>query len=232
MKDFNILLFDGFETLDAFGPAEIISKMSEQYQLKYYSMNGGIVTSSQDIQVNTLCIDALLSGEKRGDDSCDYCEEKSDTTSSEDSVGNSEGNSEGNSSGYVFMIPGGPATRTLVNDDSFISKLRSASKMATHVLTVCTGTALLAKAGEIDGVKATSNKMAFDWVITQSEKVEWIREARWVIDGNFYTSSGVSAGMDMTLGFIADLHGESESVRIAREIEYIWNKDKTQDPFA
>ena len=194
MTDFNILLFDGFETLDAFGPAEIISKMPNQYQLKYYSMSGGIVTSSQNIQVTTLCIDELIYE-------------------------------------YVFLIPGGIGTRTLVNDDPFIDKLASASEKATYVLTVCTGTALLAKTGLIDGIKATTNKMAYDWVIQQNERVDWIREARWVTDGNFYTSSGVSAGMDMTLGFISDLHGEEESVRIAKEIEYLWNKDKTQDPF-
>ena len=62
--------------------------------------------------------------------------------------------------------------------------------------------------------------------------VHWIQQARWVRDGNVYTSSGVSAGMDMTLGFIRDMHGEKTAREIIRMIEYIWNEDQNHDPFA
>jgi transcriptional regulator GlxA family with amidase domain len=74
----------------------------------------------------------------------------------------------------------------------------------------------------LDGKKATSNKRAFDWVVTQGEKVNWIRKARWTRDGKFYTSAGVSAGMDMTLGFLADIHGIDFARKVAFEIEYNW----------
>ena len=57
--------------------------------------------------------------------------------------------------------------------------------------------------------------------------------ARWVREDRFYTSSGVSAGMDMTLGFVADLHGETAARRrIADSIEYIRNPHSEKDPFA
>ena len=59
MTNFNILLFHNFETLDAFGPAEIIGKLSEDYMLGYYSLHGGIVESNQKIQVNTLPISEI-----------------------------------------------------------------------------------------------------------------------------------------------------------------------------
>ena len=53
MTAFNILLFDGFETLDAMGPIEIISKLPSLYTLGYFSQNGGMVESSQNLRVET-----------------------------------------------------------------------------------------------------------------------------------------------------------------------------------
>lgn len=81
----------------------------------------------------------------------------------------------------------------------------------------------------LKNMKATSNKMAFDWVVEQDNEVNWIREARWVHDGKYYTSSGVSAGIDMTLGFVRDMMGVEIAEKIAKGIEYIWNRDN--DPF-
>ena len=75
-------------------------------------------------------------------------------------------------------------------------RLADASALVT---TVCTGSALLARTGRLDGIAATSNKAAFAWVMEQGPKVDWKPEARWVEDGKFMTSSGVSAGMDMAL---------------------------------
>lgn len=132
----------------------------------------------------------------------------------------------------VLLIPGGMGTRILVDNANFIRRLALVAKPASYVLTVCTGSALLAKTGLLDARKATSNKRAFEWVQSISDTVIWIKQARWVVDGRFYTSSGVSAGMDMTLGFIADLHGLETAQNVTHAIEYVWNSDKSIDPFA
>ena len=63
-------------------------------------------------------------------------------------------------------------------------------------------------------------------------EVYWIKKARWVTDGKYYTSSGVSAGMDMALGFVADQFGLDKAKEIAQRIEYIWNSDWDNDIFA
>ena len=131
----------------------------------------------------------------------------------------------------IFLIPGGWGTRPEVNNILLIDLIREISKASKFVFTVCTGTALLAKTGLLDGRKATSNKRAFDWVMTQGPKVNWIKKARWVVDGHFYTSSGVSAGMDMVLGFLQDKHGTDFAVDAANRIEYNWNSNKDQDNF-
>ncbi len=131
----------------------------------------------------------------------------------------------------IFLIPGGYGTRKEVANEPLIKLIREISSSSRYVLTVCTGTALLARTGLLDFKKATTNKIAFDWVMTQGEKVHWIQKARWVVHGNFYTSSGVSAGMDMTLGFLKDLHGIDFARQVAHQIEYQWTEDSTNDIF-
>lgn len=131
----------------------------------------------------------------------------------------------------IFLIPGGYGTRKEVGNIFLIDTIRKISNLSKYVLSVCTGSALLAKAGLLDGRKATSNKKAFDWVITQGKEVQWIKKARWVKDEKFYTSGGVSAGMDMTLGFLNDLHGIEFARNVAFEIEYNWIEDMEDDHF-
>lgn len=134
--------------------------------------------------------------------------------------------------GGILLIPGGMATRTLVNNSDYTAKLGVMAEDAKYVLTVCTGTALLAKTKVLNGISATSNKRAFEWVCSLNHEVKWVKEARWVADGRFYTSSGVSAGMDMALGFIADMHGLQTAEELAFSIEYTWHRNKGVDPFA
>lgn len=134
--------------------------------------------------------------------------------------------------GGILLVPGGMGTRSLVHDASFIAKLREVGEASEFVLSVCTGSALVAKAGLLDNRRATSNKRAFSWVTEQSDSVAWVKRARWVVDGKFYSSSGVSAGIDMALGFIADQHSRAIAEDIANALEYRWQTDPNVDEFA
>jgi transcriptional regulator GlxA family with amidase domain len=62
--------------------------------------------------------------------------------------------------------------------------------------------------------------------------VTWVRQARWVDDGNVVTSSGVSAGIDMALHLIGRLAGPAVRDEIATRMEYTWHSDAGHDPFA
>jgi putative intracellular protease/amidase len=132
----------------------------------------------------------------------------------------------------VLLIPGGIGTRRLVSSQPFLDELRRQCDWARYVATVCTGSGLLARTGALDGRAATSNKFAFNWAVSQGPKVRWVAAARWVEDGKFFTSSGVSAGMDMALGLIARVFGRETSLEVARRAEYEWHEDKDRDPFA
>jgi putative intracellular protease/amidase len=132
----------------------------------------------------------------------------------------------------VLLIPGGIGTRKQMVNAPFLAELTRLAEASTIVATVCTGTLLLAKTGLIDGRKATSNKRVFDVVVANGPKVNWVYKARWVEDGKYFTSSGVSAGMDMALAIIAKLCGKERSIDVADRAEYEWHQDSSWDPFA
>jgi transcriptional regulator GlxA family with amidase domain len=132
----------------------------------------------------------------------------------------------------IVLVPGGIGTRRLVEDAAFLSWLAGWCAWAAYVTSVCTGSGVLARAGLLDGYRATSNKRALSWARQQGDRVEWVAKARWVEDRDRWTSSGVAAGMDMALALVSRLCGEPHAARVAEEIELEWHGDPGSDPFA
>jgi transcriptional regulator GlxA family with amidase domain len=196
MRDVVVILFNDFETLDVFGPIEVLGRLVDHFNLNCYSIEGGIITSSQKVQIKTRPLSEL------------------------------------HSDSYVLIIPGGVGVRNMIRDSLFVKKITELSQDAEYVLTICTGSILLSKTGLLDGKRATSNKRVFFWTSKESPSVQWIKKARWVRDGKFYTSSGVSAGIDMTFGFISDLFGRELAKQQSNEIEYNWEENPEHDPFS
>ena len=198
MRAVNVLLFDGFITMDALGPAEALSRALDDgrkcYEIEYFSATGGLVGGSTSAKIWTRKLSEIAKFD-------------------------------------VLLVPGGFAARELAHDGEFIAALGELSRRHEYVIAVCTGSVLLAKTGLLDGVEATSNKLSWQWATSEAPSVRWVRAARWCVSGKFYTGSGVSAGIDAALGFIADMHGRDEAQRIARAMEYVWNSDKNVDLF-
>ncbi len=132
----------------------------------------------------------------------------------------------------IILVPGGFGTLLQLTNEKTLNFVRERSADARITTSVCSGSAILAKAGLLDGKKATSNKSFFDMLTTNGPKTDWIRQARWVEDGNIITSSGVSAGIDMALAVIAKLWGQDMAEGIAKGTEYVWSQDPNNDPFA
>lgn len=192
----DVVLFDGFELLDVFGPVELISAVPELFEVRFLGPSTALVASSQGIAVSVT-----------------------------DSY-------EAAPAPDIVLIPGGRGTQALVQQPSFLTWLADYARPASLVTSVCTGSAVLAAAGLLDGYRATSNKRAFDWVTTHSERVQWVRQARWVEDRDRWTSSGVAAGMDMTAALIRHLHGAEVAQDVIEYVELDVHTDSTWDPFA
>ncbi|CAE6493087.1 unnamed protein product [Rhizoctonia solani] len=114
----------------------------------------------------------------------------------------------------IILIPGG----TVKPEDmpqSVVEFVRAQVPRAQYVLTVCTGGWLLAALGLLDGKRATSNKFFFNEIKkTTSPTVQWIAKARWVVDGKFWTASGVSAAQDMAYDFLQKLAGPEFAIAV------------------
>ncbi|KAF9565144.1 hypothetical protein EC968_004235 [Mortierella alpina] len=132
----------------------------------------------------------------------------------------------------LFFIPGGIGTRTYANDEELLRKVTARVKESTWTMSVCTGAGILAKTGLVDGYSMTTNKAVFEWPVSQGPKVHWVKRARWVQDGKFVSSSGVSAGMDAALYILSELTDMKHAESVATEIEYSWHKIASEDPFA
>ena len=115
--------------------------------------------------------------------------------------------------------------------------LRTVFPTVRCVITICTGSAILAGMGLLDNRRATTNKSTFDYVVTLGPNVQWVRKARWVVDDTtgvtpVWSSSGVSAGIDVTFAFISKLYGEEMAENVANVMEYDRHLDDKWDPFA
>ena len=132
----------------------------------------------------------------------------------------------------IMMVPGGIGTYAELGNSVFLDYLRKQDQTTEYTTSVCTGSALLAKAGLLKGRRATSNKKFFSLAVKQDPSVTWIKQARWVEDGKMITSSGVSAGTDMALGLVAKIYGKDRARTLADVLEYQWSDDPNLDPFA
>jgi transcriptional regulator GlxA family with amidase domain len=131
----------------------------------------------------------------------------------------------------LILLPGGFGTISQLENPAMLDFLRRRAATAEVTMSVCSGSAILAKAGLLDGRRATSNKQFFELARAQGAAVNWVEQARWVDDGPFATSSGVSAGTDMALAVIAKLYGKEVARQVAESTEYEWQQDSTRDPF-
>ena len=129
----------------------------------------------------------------------------------------------------VLMVPGGAGVNQL-----FASPARLQSVLAWLVAmdarvglmsSVCSGAALLACAGLLDGHAAATNHQAFGWVVQQGPRVLWDNVARWVDAGRYVTSAGVSAGTDMAFYLVQRLAGRAVAEQAALAAEYGWQRD-------
>jgi putative intracellular protease/amidase len=117
----------------------------------------------------------------------------------------------------VLVVPGGFGTRALMRDEPTLAWLRRAHQSSQWTTSVCTGSLLLAAAGLLHGLEATTHWLSLDMLAEHGA----IPVSRRVVEqGKIITAAGVSAGIDMALTLAARIAGEQVAQAIQLGIEY------------
>lgn len=133
----------------------------------------------------------------------------------------------------LVMIPGGNTAPLLDPKHpkavkALIAWVKAMDKRVKLMTSVCTGAAVLAHSGLLDGKPAATNHAAFAWVTEFGPRVLWDNVSRWVDAGHYVTSAGVSAGTDMAFHLVARLAGRAVAEAAAIQAEYDWHRDPQQ----
>lgn len=122
----------------------------------------------------------------------------------------------------MLLVPGGQGTRKEIDNEVLIEWIRNRAAKAEVTMSVCTGSLLLAKAGLLDGLSATTHHLALDLLKKTAPKTKIVKNERFVDHGNIVTSAGISAGIDMSLHVVSRLIDKETAVATAKYMEYDW----------
>ncbi|KAH9475534.1 Isonitrile hydratase [Psilocybe cubensis] len=206
---YGIIVHSGFQALDVFGPLDALNALSLCYPLQLF-----IIAETLD-PVSTKPPGSL------GNPTSNFAQSIVPTHTF-DTVPALD----------VLIVPGGVGNRIPEVVARAIEYIADVYPSLQFLLTVCTGSRLVAEAGVLDGRKATTNKAAWARTIAYRPQVNWVPHARWVVDGNIWTASGVSAGIDLIFAYIGEVYGEEVATLLSNFMEYERHQDSTWDPYA
>jgi len=191
MTTFGLLLFPDAEELDLVGPWEVFTASS---MLRELTGDGPdtVVTISETLDVVRMNKGLRLLPDHTFDD---------------------------HPALDVVLVPGGQGTRAEQHNASTLDWLGRVSETCEWVTSVCTGALLLREAGP-----GRSRRLATHWgfedQLEAGGNCTVVRDARWVVDGNVVSSQGVSAGIDMALWLVGQIHGVAHAQTTQRYIQY------------
>lgn len=131
----------------------------------------------------------------------------------------------------TLLVVGGSGVMKM-RDRTVLSWLRRMSSKVRRLGSVCSGAFLLAGAGLLDGRRATTHWALTDALASQFPKVAVDPDPIWVRDGNVYTSAGVTAGMDLALGFVEEDFGSDMALQVARDLVLFLRRPGGQSQFS
>lgn len=118
----------------------------------------------------------------------------------------------------TLVVAGGLGVPAAAHDERLINWLRLAARRSRRVSSVCTGAFLLARAGLLDGRRATTHWDSCAALARRYPSVEVEPDPIFVRDGNVYTSAGVTAGIDLALALVEEDLGREVALRVARTL--------------
>lgn len=119
------------------------------------------------------------------------------------------------------IVPGGVVDAELGRPEP-MAWIAAQARTARILASVCTGALLLAQAGVLDGLDATTHWEDLDALRALRPAVRVREGVRWVDQDAIVTSAGISAGIDMSLHLVQRLHSRDLAVRTARQMDFDW----------
>ena len=197
MKSIAIVLFNEVEVLDFAGPFEVFSVTGRRKTGEPFNV---FTVAEQDpvIARNNLIVKPTYTFEN-----CPPCD--------------------------LFLVPGGGGThpdgtpfgsRREMNNPAILEWITRRAEKAETILSVCSGALLLAKAGLLENLEATTHFMAVDLLRSIAPNTKVSPEKRWVDNGKVILSAGVSAGIDMSLYVVSKMQGPDIARETATYMQY------------
>jgi putative intracellular protease/amidase len=126
----------------------------------------------------------------------------------------------------ILVVPGGAADNAYDNP-KVVAWVAAKAQKAEHVMSVCNGAFILAKAGLLDGKKATTFYGLIDALRAFAPKTTIVTDQRFVDNGKVITSAGLSSGIDASLYLVSKIQGMARAKQLALHLEYDWRPDST-----
>ncbi|WP_062313970.1 DJ-1/PfpI family protein [Demequina rhizosphaerae] len=193
-----ILLYDGFDLIDAGGPYEVLLTASRllqrdglapEFEVVLATPGGGDVTAFGGMTLTQL----------EDSDRIEACD--------------------------VLLVPGTIDVACAVGDGALIETVVRLSRTAAMTTSVCTGAFLLARAGLLDGAAATTHWEDLSDLAACGEVGSVVGDVRWVDSGAVLTSGGLTSGMHLALHLVARISGTDLAMRTARQLDMDWSPD-------
>ncbi|KAJ6128513.1 DJ-1 domain InhA-type [Penicillium samsonianum] len=119
-----------------------------------------------------------------------------------------------------IILLGGPNPEGFKLHPKYVDFIRQHINAGKLLFTTCTGSAVLASTGLLDGKNATINHAGYKWATENYPAVNWTKEKKWVVDENIWTGAGAVAGMDMVACWLKEQFGPEILICAARNLDY------------
>jgi transcriptional regulator GlxA family with amidase domain len=199
-----IVVFEGVQTLDVTGPAEVFAAASRErgvppYRIEFAAIGGGERMTSCALPIRAR---DLRTVRPQADD--------------------------------LVVVAGGdePAIRAAIADAALMAWLRRAARVVRRIASVCSGAFLLAAAGLLDGKRATTHWSACDRLARLFPRVDVDRNAIFIADGATWTSAGVTTGIDMALALVENDVGREVADAVAARLVLYTRRPGYQSQFS
>lgn len=195
-----ILIFEGFQLLDAAGPITVFEMPARglspvPYKMTVYSLKGGAVRASSGAQMHSEKLPPGLTLD-------------------------------------TLIVSGGEGTRSAMTDAAMLDAVRNLSDRTRRTCSVCSGSFLLAAAGLLEGRRATTHWRRSEGFARMFPATQLDADRIYVRDGKFWTSAGITAGIDLSLALVADDLGDEVAHAVARELVVHHRRNGGQSQFS